>query len=491
MKIFLIQPKGKGAFRAPPLGLQIIATVLKKYKYDNIYDIDPEKGDDPYSLDYLGDDVLVGMTVTFMTISEAFKLAKFIKSKNHKVKVIFGGPQVTLMSEESINDESVDIAVIGEGTYTMLEIVDRIKDRKTLEGVKGIWYKNESKEIVKNEPREFIRELDSLPYADKSFFNERQYQKYQQAIFEKLIYSGVSWYIMSSQSCPFNCKMCQPALRKIAGPWRQRSVSNVINEIKSLKVKYKAKKFCFNDNDMGIDRKWMEEFCQEAKKIKNISMTCCGRANLLDYEMLKLMKEAGFNSISFGAESGSDRVLRDIMNKKTSVSNIIDFANNCYKLRIKASAFWMLASPGETIEEMKETVKLASELPIYYCHFHIANPNPGTQYYIDALHDGYLNMKSWDDIHDRKTPTIIKNNVTVNDIITMDEYLIKTMVGKGWNYRHNGHTLLFFNTRLFVKWQPVNILGREIMMFFNDFKMYHFRNIFLGVKFLLGFDRLI
>lgn len=489
MKIFLIQPKVSGAFRSPPLGLQIIATVLKEHKYENIYDIDPEKGDIPYSLDYLGEDVLIGMTVTFMTISEAFRLAKFIKSKNHKVKVIFGGPQVTLMPEESINDESVDIVVIGEGTYTMLEIVDSIKDRKTLEEVKGIWYKNEEKEIVKNEPRKFTKELDSLPFADKSFFNERQYKKHQQTIFEKIFYSGVNWYIMSSQSCPFNCKMCQPALRKIAGLWRQRSVSNVINEIKSLKEKYKARNFCFNDNDMGIDRKWMKEFCQEAGKIKDISMSCCGRANLLDYGMLKLMKEAGFNSISIGAESGSDRVLKDIMNKKTTVQNIIDFTNNCYKLRIKANAFWMLANPGETIKEMKETAKLASELPVHYCHFHIANPNPETQYYIDALHDGYLNMESWEDIHDRKKPTIIKNNVTVDDIIKMDEYLIKVMIEKGWNYRYNGHTLLFINTRLFAKWQPVNIFGREIIMFFDDFKLYHFRNIFLGIKSLLGFDK--
>jgi len=283
--------------------------------------------------------------------------------------------------------------------------------------------------------------------------------------------------------------MCQPALRKIAGPWRQRSVSNVINEIKLLKEKYNARYFSFNDNDMGIDRKWIKEFCQEAKKIKDISMSCCGRANLLDYEMLKFMKEAGFHSISFGAESGSDRVLKDIMNKKISVQNIIDLVNNCYKLKINANAFWMLANPGETIEEMKETVKLASELPVFYCHFHIATPNPGTQYYIDALHGGYLNMKSWDDVHDRNHPTIIKNNVAINDIIKMDEYLIKTMLKKGWNYRYNGHTLSFINTRVFAKWQPVEAFGREIKMFFHDFKPYHFKNICLGVKFLLGLDK--
>lgn len=492
MKIFLIQPKAKAAFSCPPLGLQSIATVLKSNKYENIYDIDQNKGDAPYSLDYSGKDVLVGMTITFMTILEAFKLAKFIKSQNHKAIVIFGGPQPTLMPEESIKDESVDIIVIGEGEYTMLEVADRIKQRKTLQGVKGVWYKSEKREVIKNEPREFIKDLDSLPYVDRTFFDTRQYQT-RQNIFLKIkrifFHSPSTWYMMSAYSCPYACKMCQPALRKIAGPWRQRSVSNVINEIKLLKEKYNARYFAFNDNDMGINRKWMKKFCQEAKKIKDISMSCLGRVNLLDYEMLKLMKEAGFDSISFGAESGSDRVLKDIMNKKTTVQNIIDMANNCYQLKIRANAFWMLANPGETIEEMKETFKLASELPVFYCHFHIATPNPGTQYYIDALNGGYLNMGSWDDVNDRRHPTIIKNNVTIDDIIKMDEYLIKTMLKKGWNYRYNGHTLSFVNTRLFTKRFPVTVFRIEINMLLHDFKPYHFRNIFLGVKSLLGLDK--
>ena len=485
MKIFLIQSKYKAVFRAPPLGLQSIATVLREHKYENIYDIDRDKGDDPYHLDYSGEKVLVGISVTFMTISEAFRLAEFVKSKNSKAKVIFGGPQPTLMPQESINNENVDVVAIGQGQYTMLEIADRIRHTKTLDKVKGIWYKSEKGQIIKNKPREFIKNIDLLPCADRTFFNDRQYQKHQSGLFERIFSPVTWWHMMSAYSCPYVCKMCQPALRKIAGPWRQRSVSNVINEIRLLKEKYNAKYFAFMDNDMGIDRKWMIAFCQEAKKIKNISMKCCGRANLLDYEILKYMKAAGFHSISFGAESGNGRVLKEIMNKKTTVQNIIDLANNCYELKIRPSAFWMLANPGETIEEMRETIKLASELPICFCYFHIANPNPGTQYYFDALNGGYLNLNSWDDVYDRRHPTIIKDNVTVDDIVEIEKYLIQSMLKRGWNYNYNGHTLEFINTRLFAKWFPVQIFGKEIDMFVHDIKPYHLRNILSGVKSLL------
>lgn len=488
MKIFLIQPSSKAAFKTTHLGLQYIAAVLKQHGYDNIFDISPFKGDDPYTLDYSGDKVIVGVSITFMTISEAFNLAKHIKSKNSKALIVFGGAQTTLLPDESINNEFVDVIGIGEGHYTMLEICERIKQGKSLDGVKGIWFKNENREIIKNEPRDFMKNLDDLPMLDGTFFNDQKYQKHLSSFLER-IFLPTTWSLMTAFSCPYNCTMCQPALRTIAGPWRQRSVGHVIGEIKLLNEKYNARHFAFYDNDMGINRKWLEDFCLEAKKIKGLRMKCCVRANLMDFEMLKLMKEAGFYSVSFGAESGSDRVLKEIMNKKTTVKQIIGLANNCYKLKMRLGSFWMLASPGETKEEMKETIKLASELPIFYAHFHIATPNPGTQFYFDAVNGGYLNMESWDDVDDRKRPTIIKGNVTAEDIAEMDELLIKTMVEKGWNYSQSGHTLSFINTRRYASWYPAQVFGNEINMFLHDFKSYHFNNIYLGTKSIFGLEK--
>ena len=480
MKIFLIQPKVPGCFNIPPLGLQLIATILKENKHSLIFDIDPNKGDDPYACDYSGKNTLVGITITFMTISEAFNIANFIKSTNPQAVIVFGGPHATLAPDESINNESVDIVAIGEGLYSMLEIADSVKHGQPFNDIKGIWYKNNQGKIIKNEPRKFIRALDTIPFADRNFFNDRLYRQYQLNLVEK-IFLPTTWHIMSAQSCPYNCNMCQPALKNIAGPWRQRSVGNVINEIKLLNRTYNAKHFTFIDNDMGINKQWMKEFCFEAKKIKGISLSCLGRANLLDYKLLKLMKAAGFHTISFGAESGNNRVLNEVMNKKTTVAQIIDLANNCYKLKIKAYAYWMLANPGETLEEMKETIRLASKLPVFYCHFHIATPNPGTRYYYDALHNNYLNLQSWDDVHDRKKPTIIQNNVTKDDIIEMDQHLIRTMTNNGWNYRLNGHTLSFINTKLFARRYPLHVLGYEMKLFANDFKAYHLKNMALGL----------
>lgn len=489
MKIFLIQPPAESAFKTTHLGLQLIATILKRHGCENIFDVSPYKGDNPYALDYSGKGVIVGLSVTFMTISEAFKIAAHVKSKNRDALVVLGGPHATLVPEESINNENVDAVVIGEGIHTMPEIVDRVREGKTLGGVKGVWYKDENGGILKNKPRDYVENLDELPLADRRFFNDKEYWKHQAYFLEKM-FMPVPWSLMSAYSCPYSCKMCQPALKMIAGPWRQRSVANVISEIKMLKEKYGATYFAFYDNDIGISRKWIKEFCMETKKIKGISMNACVRANLADYEVLKVMKEGGFFAMSFGAESGSNRVLKEVMNKKQTVRDIIDIVNNCYKLKIRLNAFWMMASPGESIEEMKETVKLASELPVFYCHFHIATPNPGTQYYFDAVNGGYLNMKSWDDINDRKKPTLLKDGISREDIADVERYLIETMLRKGWNYNYNGHTLAFINTRLYAKWYPAKVLGNEVNMFLHDFKPYHFRNIYLGLKSIAGIDKI-
>ena len=490
MRIFLIQPAAEAAFKTTHIGLQMIATVLREHGYENIHDVSPYKGDDPYSLDYSGDEVIVGITVTFMTISEAFRIARHVKEVNGKALVVFGGPQATLMPDESIDDENVDAVVLGEGEFAMVEIAERVRTGRSLDGVKGVWFKDEKGGVVKNEDRDFLKDLDILPIADRTFFDDRAYWRHQSSLLERA-FMPVTWSVMSAYSCPYACKMCQPALKRIAGPWRQRSVGHMIREIKLLKTRYNARHFAFYDNDMGIKRKWMEEFCRETKKIEGIRMKTCVKVNLMDYEMLKLMKEGGFYSLSFGAESGSDRVLKEIMDKRQTVRDIIDLANNCYKLRIRLGAFWMMANPGETVEEMRKTVELASELPIFYCHFHIATPNPGTQYYFDAVNGGYLNMESWDDVNERKKPTILKDGVTPEMVAEVEEYLIRTMLKRGWNYRYSGHTLSFINTRLYARWYPAQVFGNEINMFMHDFKPYHIRNIYLGFKSLAGIDRSI
>ena len=93
-----------------------------------------------------------------------------------------------------------------------------------------------------------------------------------------------------------------------------------------------------------------------------------------------------------------------------------------------------------------------------------------------------MNLASWDAVHDRNNPTIIKEGVAAKDIAAVDAYLIRSMLEKGWNYKYNGHTLSFVNTKLFAKRYPIKVFGNEINMLLHDFKPYHFRNLALGFR---------
>ena len=265
-------------------------------------------------------------------------------------------------------------------------------------------------------------------------------------------------------------------------------MEHVVGEMMSLKERFGACQFRFLDNDLGINRRWLFDFCRKVRALGQVQIDGVGRANLLDYDLLKAMHDAGFSTISVGAESGCDRVLRDIMNKKTTVEQIVRFTENCYRIGIMANAYWMIANPGESLEEMKATIELASDLPTYYCHFHIANPNPGTRYYLNALDGGYLRMESWNDVHDRSKPALLTGNISPADIAEIDRLLVSTMVRKGWRYEQNGHTLSFYNTRLYVKRQPVRALGNEVLAWMSDHRGYHFRNLGRGLVSMLGKD---
>jgi radical SAM superfamily enzyme YgiQ (UPF0313 family) len=463
------------------MGLQLLATILNNNGYTDITCLDYNKGDDPGKENYSGKKVLVGMSVTFLTLKNAIELSAQIKKQNPKAIIIFGGAQATVVPEELIAEKCVDAVVIGDGTKTIVEIAKRMTENNEFDGIKGMWFKKNGR-IIKNMPREFTQDLDSLPFIDRVFFNDASYQNYKRTFLER-IFGIETWHIITSQSCPFNCKMCQPALRKIAGNWRIRSVNNVIKEMQYLIDKYDAKYFDFIDNDFGINKEWLVDFCKKVKRFKGIKMHCNGRANILDAYCIQMMKKAGFDSISYGAESGTDRVLSEIMNKGVTVKQVIDFAENCYKNKIKAGAFWMIGNPGETLDEMKKTCDLAASLPIYYCHFSIAMPVPHTNYYYDALNGGYLNMRSWNDIQNRDKPALLKDGITKEDIYRIDKYLINTMIKNGWFHQDvkASEHLVFINTRRFAKFHPIRLFGMELNKFFHDFKWYHLRNIWLGI----------
>ena len=404
MRIFLIDPpfyRFIGYYnRYFPLGLSYLAAVLQKNGhevliYDADYNANPSKmdfsqleKDYPIYLDALKNDdhpiwremreeidsfkpQLVGITVWTTFAASSFKTAQLCKQYNKNIPVVFGGPHSTTKFEEIMKIcTDVDIIVKGEGENTLLELIEKQegKDKivpEVLESIKGIAYRKNA-EIVSTPDREFIEELDSLPFPDRELLlNKDSYDSEDMGL------------LMTSRGCPYRCSYCATNIWK--RKTRYRSVDNVIDEIKFIIDNYGTRQFTFKDDSFTVNRERALEFCDELIKEKlDINWDCNTRVNLLDEQSLIKMKQAGCNGIKVGIETGNERVLK-LINKRTTLSQAREAARLFRKVGIHWTGYFMMGLPSETKEEIYQTLEFMKELKPDFASLSTYEPFPGTR----------------------------------------------------------------------------------------------------------------
>jgi len=300
--------------------------------------------------------------------------AKIIK-KNFDIPIIAGGVHVTLNPEEVIKNPSIDIVCVGEGEFPIKELINAIEKKKNYTKVKNIWVKQGSK-IYKNPVRPLIENLDKIPLADiKSF-------KIQNLVPARTD----SAYIMLSRGCPFNCTYCSnhsireiyPNKNKYA---RFRSVDNSIKYIKQYLKEYpEIKQIDFCDDTLNLYKDWFKEFMKKYKKEIGLPFQCRCRANLVDEETIKLLKQAGCYYVLFGVESGNDFMLQKVLKRNMTKKDIYNAFSLCKKYGIRTLSYNMVGLPFENLYTMLETIKLnalvsdKSQCFIFY-------PYPNTELY--------------------------------------------------------------------------------------------------------------
>lgn len=323
---------------------------------------------------------MVGISVLTINSSRAFQLAKRIKDIEHEVTVILGGIHATVMPEECLNREGVDIVVRGEGEATLSELYDLLKRGKGYKKVEGISYRFGDK-IIHNPNRKPIP-LEEMPPFPYDLF-KKDIDKYRDF--------GT---IITSRGCPYDCIFCSQ--RSIAGKvYRSLPNDRVISELRLLINKYKQKTIWFMEDNFGVSRKRLISLCNAIiksglhKKAEFISQL---RGDTVDYEILKKLKEANFTMLSFGTETTSDRLLR-VLKKNEKVEDNIRAIRMSSKMGIKASTTFIFGIPTETRAERLKTIKDAMKLPVDSVRFNTAIPYPGTQLYEIAKKEGRLNKK--------------------------------------------------------------------------------------------------
>ena len=303
------------------------------------------------------------------------------------IPVMIGGSVSTSIPEIALSTLAVDIACIGEGEITTVEVADCIEHGKELASVKGIYYRQNGK-IFRNETRKPIKDLDSIPFPAYDLFPMEIYANNPVGYVNKdkwgdgsRISDSVpkSMNIGVTRGCPYSCRFCYC---DYLGPgYRHRSAQHVLKEMDFLNDEYGVTYFLWADDEPMINKKFIHEFCDLMIKSKrDYQFALAGRVNLVDEMMLTGLKNAGCNMVAYGIESGSQKIL-DAMNKQVTVEQ----AKNAVKLTKKifgdADCSFMIGYPGETDETIQETIDFCKELDLAPEVIFFATPYPGTELY--------------------------------------------------------------------------------------------------------------
>ena len=376
-------------FKTPPIGLAYLASMLRENGYKvRIVDNVVEK----LSLDELvrkiKDSVVVGITTTTPTFNTALKYAKKIKSTLENVFVILGGIHVSFMPYSALKHEFVDAVCIGEGEYTLLEAVERLDRGKSLEGVRGLMYKEDGR-IIDNGRRDFIKNLDELPFPAYDLLPLEKYS----ILGQKLEH----FPLMSSRGCPFGCRYCASS-RFMGRMFRARSAENVADEIEWLNDKFGAKYVAFGDDTFTLSKKRVLEFCREIRERGlDVEWSCSSRVDTIDGETIREMKRAGCNCIYYGVESANSQILNNFYRKRIKLEQVVDAVKKTKENEILTVCSFIIGAPMETREDMMRTLKFSIKLDPDYAQYSILTPYPGTEIYEEAAKKGWLLTENFDD----------------------------------------------------------------------------------------------
>ncbi|MBI5343724.1 MAG: radical SAM protein [Deltaproteobacteria bacterium] len=310
---------------------------------------------------------LVGINAYTTRVAAAFRTAEIVKGLFPGVPVVIGGPHPSVKAEESLRiSPFVDFAIRGEGERSFSELAEAIERKGGFSGIKGLSYRSGGR-IIHNPPVEFINDLDRIPYPARDLLINKGYYT-----------SEDMGLIMTGRGCPYACTFCSSS-----GVWkrgvRARSIENVLGEIRKVQTEYGTVQFSFKDDTFTLDRKRVQEFCGAVNDERlNINWDCNVRVNLIDDELLRQMKAAGCNGIKMGIESGSDRVLNDVMKKGATVARILRAAEIARRASIHWTGYFMMGLPTETREEMIETLRLMRRIKPDFASLSVYEPFPGT-----------------------------------------------------------------------------------------------------------------
>lgn len=372
----------------PGLGLLYIASILRENNFDvRILDSEGLSLTFKQTVERVKNESpdVIGITSTNMSIVSCLKLVKVLKGILKDTLIFIGGPHVTAVPEETLKSEpSLDACFLGDSELTFLKAVKNINENKLFyDNNNGIVYRRDSS-IIRLQKKGHFKDLDKLPFPAwdlLELFPKRYRPPFHS--YHKLPLAN----IVTTRGCPMLCTFCD---RSVFGD-KLISHSNeyVVEMIQKLVSDFGIREISIKDDMFTFSKKRVLEFCELLqKKNINISWNCNARVNSVDLTMLKAMKKSGCWLISYGIESGSEKMLSK-MDKRITKNQVVSALKMTREVGIASKGFFMTGIPGETKETVDETLCFIKTLPLDEISINYFTPFPGTKLYNEAVEDGF------------------------------------------------------------------------------------------------------
>lgn len=340
-----------------PFGIAYIASYLEKFGYDvEILDIYARQLTKERVVGELKKKPfdLVGISALVTQYRYVKELANTIKEIKN-VPVVLGNGLATSCHRLVLEKvPSVDICVRGEGEITLKEIIE---NNDHLHDVLGISFRDKDSKVIVNPDRLPHKNIDEFPWPAYELFDMSLYLRtriYETGILnmrEKLLDKKILPAV-TSRGCPYNCYFCG----KIIPVARLRTVEDIISEVKYLKDTYGIDGVHFIDELFVISQKRAKELSRALKPL-NLIWDCQARANTIDYETLRIMKDSGCVAVGVGIESGSQKIL-DNMNKRITVHQAEEAMRAVKRVGLPVKVQLIFGYPGEDYETLEQTASL-------------------------------------------------------------------------------------------------------------------------------------
>ena len=473
---------------APSIGLAYIGAFLKLHGYSyKAIDACGEGLEQIRSYNNLSDVVVQGLTIdeVIARIPKNTKIigfsclfshcwplvldmAKAVRRVHPYAMLIVGGEHPTAMPHQSLDNEFFDVAVLGEGEETFLELIKKMNHKDAVKGILGIAYKDNKNNIVINPPRARITDIDNFPYPDWDSWFIENYISHNQVTG---INHGRSIPILASRGCPYVCTFCSSPKM-----WTRRYVfrdsKKLVDEMEFFKEKYNLVGFAFMDLTFIVNRKKILGFAEEliVRKLGvSYQLPAGTRCEAIDDELVYALEKSGLKNFALAPESGDESILIAIK-KQIKIPRFYQAVRSVLKSNITVGCFVVIGFPEDSQYSMRKTLKLVRRLAWLGTHDLTVSqftPYPGSEYFDqlvkkNKISDDFRNLENIIDFYSNSNDSYsdylsAKNIYNWMIYLYLNFYIISFLI-RPWRVVYN--FWIYFST---------GVERTRYMRFFSDF----------------------